>query len=180
MAFPPTVPPATRTDSTPQLTNHPGAHNQISSALTDIINQVTALTNRPQSWTKALSINPGSSPGPGTIDFPLNFGPSPITGIGLVTVTSYIGFSQSPTGQAFVNVFTNAYTAPVGGGWDVGAPAITISGATWSSGGSVSLHLPVTVGVTPSAVIRLGFSTSNCWLQAYATIHAVEGGPWPS
>jgi hypothetical protein len=40
MAFPPTVPPATRTDSTPQFTNHPGDHNQISAALSDIVNEM--------------------------------------------------------------------------------------------------------------------------------------------
>ena len=42
MAYPPTVPPATRTDSTPQFTNHPNDHNAISTALTDLVNELGA------------------------------------------------------------------------------------------------------------------------------------------
>jgi hypothetical protein len=43
MAYPPSVPPATRTDTTPQFTNHPGDHNQISAALTEILNHLAAV-----------------------------------------------------------------------------------------------------------------------------------------
>lgn len=38
MTWPPTVPPPGRTNSTPQADAHPGDHNQISGALSDIIN----------------------------------------------------------------------------------------------------------------------------------------------
>lgn len=38
MAYPPVVPPATRTNATPQADNHPADHNGISAALTDIVN----------------------------------------------------------------------------------------------------------------------------------------------
>jgi len=40
MAYPPAVPPATRNNATPQHDNHPGDHNGISAALTDIINEL--------------------------------------------------------------------------------------------------------------------------------------------
>lgn len=40
MAWPPTIPPATRTDATSQTTNHPQDHNQTSQALTDIVTRV--------------------------------------------------------------------------------------------------------------------------------------------
>lgn len=43
MPFPPAVPPNTRVDQTPQFVNHPGDHNMISNALTDIINQISAM-----------------------------------------------------------------------------------------------------------------------------------------
>jgi len=42
MAYPPTVPPNSRTDATPSVTNHPGDHNAISAAFTDIINELGA------------------------------------------------------------------------------------------------------------------------------------------
>lgn len=42
MAYPPTVPPATRTDTTPDATNHPTDHNLVSAALTDILNELGA------------------------------------------------------------------------------------------------------------------------------------------
>jgi len=38
VAYPPPVPPANRTDQTAQFTNHPNDHNQVSGALSDIIN----------------------------------------------------------------------------------------------------------------------------------------------
>lgn len=40
MAYPPTPPPTGRSDSTPLPTNHPDDHNAISTALTDIINEL--------------------------------------------------------------------------------------------------------------------------------------------
>ncbi|MET0578005.1 MAG: hypothetical protein ABW122_05060 [Ilumatobacteraceae bacterium] len=42
MAYPPTIPPATRVNATPQVDNHPSDHNTISTALTDIINELGA------------------------------------------------------------------------------------------------------------------------------------------
>jgi microcystin-dependent protein len=38
MAYPPTIPPATRTNNTPQVDDHPDDHNAIANALTDIVN----------------------------------------------------------------------------------------------------------------------------------------------
>jgi hypothetical protein len=38
MAYPPTVPPSTRANETPQADNHPSDHNAISRALSDIVN----------------------------------------------------------------------------------------------------------------------------------------------
>ena len=40
MSYPPSVPPNTRTDATPLPTNHAADHNDISNALTDIINEL--------------------------------------------------------------------------------------------------------------------------------------------
>jgi len=40
MAYPPAVPPNTRTNATPEVDNHPSDHNGISNALTDIINEL--------------------------------------------------------------------------------------------------------------------------------------------
>jgi hypothetical protein len=42
MPYPPTVPPTGRTNATPQADNHPSDHNAISTALTDIINELGA------------------------------------------------------------------------------------------------------------------------------------------
>jgi microcystin-dependent protein len=42
MAYPPTIPPATRTNNTPQVDDHPDDHNAISAALTDIVNELGA------------------------------------------------------------------------------------------------------------------------------------------
>lgn len=41
MAWPPTIPPATRSNLTPQDTDHPGDHNAISEALTDLVDRTT-------------------------------------------------------------------------------------------------------------------------------------------
>jgi microcystin-dependent protein len=43
MAYPPPVPPATRTDATVMATNHPSDHNLISSALSEILNHIATL-----------------------------------------------------------------------------------------------------------------------------------------
>ena len=43
MAYPPPVPPATRTDATVMATNHPADHNTISLALTEILNHMAAM-----------------------------------------------------------------------------------------------------------------------------------------
>lgn len=40
MAYPPTVPPPNRTNTTPQADNHPSDHNAISTALSDIVNEM--------------------------------------------------------------------------------------------------------------------------------------------
>lgn len=40
MAYPPTIPPNTRANTTPQFDNHPGDHNDISDALTDIVTEL--------------------------------------------------------------------------------------------------------------------------------------------
>jgi microcystin-dependent protein len=46
MPYPPPVPPNTRTNSTPQADNHPLDHNQISVALTELLNHIAALEAR--------------------------------------------------------------------------------------------------------------------------------------
>ena len=43
MAYPPPVPPATRTNATVMATNHPADHNAISAALTEILNHMATL-----------------------------------------------------------------------------------------------------------------------------------------
>lgn len=40
MPYPPTVPPTTRVNSTPQADNHPLDHNQLSQAITDMVNKL--------------------------------------------------------------------------------------------------------------------------------------------
>lgn len=40
MAYPPTVPPATRINATPQVDTHPADHNAISGALNDMVNEL--------------------------------------------------------------------------------------------------------------------------------------------
>jgi len=42
MAFPPTVPPATRANTTVELDAHPSDHNMIANALTDLITRLTS------------------------------------------------------------------------------------------------------------------------------------------
>lgn len=42
MAYPPTIPPNTRANTTPTFDNHPDDHNDISNALTDIVNVLGA------------------------------------------------------------------------------------------------------------------------------------------
>ena len=43
MAYPPAVPPATRTDATVMATNHPADHNLLSLALTEILNHMATM-----------------------------------------------------------------------------------------------------------------------------------------
>jgi hypothetical protein len=43
MAWPPTIPPANRTNATPQETNHPNDHNAISTALTDTVTKINGM-----------------------------------------------------------------------------------------------------------------------------------------
>ena len=43
MPWPPTIPPATRSDSTAQATVHAQDHNQASQALTDIVTKINSL-----------------------------------------------------------------------------------------------------------------------------------------
>lgn len=50
MAWPPTIPPNTRQNTTPELDNHPSDHNTIADALTAIVTQVNA-TATPTPWT---------------------------------------------------------------------------------------------------------------------------------
>ncbi len=42
MAWPPLVPPATRANNTPQLDNHPGDHNGLANAITDVVARLAA------------------------------------------------------------------------------------------------------------------------------------------
>ena len=48
MPFPPPVPPNSRTNATPQVDNHPGDHNQIADALTEIINELSRVSTNLQ------------------------------------------------------------------------------------------------------------------------------------
>ena len=43
MAYPPPVPPATRTDATVMATNHPSDHNLISAALSEMLNKIASM-----------------------------------------------------------------------------------------------------------------------------------------
>lgn len=43
MAYPPPVPPATRTNATPMVDNHPEDHNVISAALTEVLNHIATM-----------------------------------------------------------------------------------------------------------------------------------------
>lgn len=43
MPYPPVIPPNTRTNTTLQVNDHPADHNQISDALTEIVNRIAAL-----------------------------------------------------------------------------------------------------------------------------------------
>lgn len=45
MAYPPPVPPATRTDATVMATNHPSDHNLIAGALGEILNHISVMEN---------------------------------------------------------------------------------------------------------------------------------------
>lgn len=58
MAFPPTIPPATRTNATSQLDNHPSDHNAISAALTELTKHAVLDSG---SWMGAL-VNVTSGP----------------------------------------------------------------------------------------------------------------------
>lgn len=53
MPYPPHIPPATRTNSTAMASNHPTDHNDISSALTDIINELGNNPSGPQGTLQA-------------------------------------------------------------------------------------------------------------------------------
>jgi hypothetical protein len=50
MPFPPVIPPATRSNTTPQLDSHPSDHNAISNAFADIVKQLT-----PIAWVEAAA-----------------------------------------------------------------------------------------------------------------------------
>lgn len=53
MAWPPTIPPNTRANNTPELDAHPGDHNQVSNALSDLVKQLT-----PIAWVEGTASVP--------------------------------------------------------------------------------------------------------------------------
>lgn len=71
MAWPPPIPPQTRSDSTAQLSNHPDDHNQIAGAL----NELVARSHNIQFGRTQVAVDSG---GTGTITFPTPFPSIPV------------------------------------------------------------------------------------------------------
>jgi hypothetical protein len=119
----------------------------------------------PVVWSKQATINIANTTTSG-LDTTINFGPSPITGIGVVTFNSFGGFAGT-TGTATHLMYTNDYAAPGGGGW-ISYPGVGVTiaaGGTWYGAETVTLNIPLTAGVTPSVVVRLLFTTSNYYCK---------------
>jgi hypothetical protein len=106
VTWPPVIPPADRTDTTPQAGNHPGDHNQISQAFTDVVTKVddidARLPTRVQSGLTGVPYSSGTSAA-ATITFPITFTASPhvvvtvsgggnvfLAGAGTVTTTNFV------------------------------------------------------------------------------------------
>jgi hypothetical protein len=126
-------------------------------------------------WAARIPIDTGSMTG-GASDLPLVFGASPLTGIATVSVSVYVGFSQG-AGQALVLAYTNAYSAPNGGGFLAQQAAWTpfATGGTWEATATVTLVLPVTKGAVPNCAARFRYTSPNLYASGNATIQALRG-----
>lgn len=115
----------------------------------------------PVVWCKEVVLGIANATVTGT-DAVINFGPSPFTGIGVVSFNSYGGFTiGSGTGSHWI--YTNDVPSPTGGGWvSVGAP-ISVTGGAWYSPEPLTLNIPLTAGVAPSCVVRVFFTGTTNW-----------------
>src|SRR4030095_16705759 len=119
MAYPPVVPPSTRTNATPSVDNHPGDHNQISAALTEILNHIATLEQGLPLVQGALTGYTTNFAGAVGVTFPIPFRAGTVPQI--VICGAYEGFPEmlfslqssptppSATGFAFQVFNTNTH-----------------------------------------------------------------------
>lgn len=100
MAWPPIIPPATRSDTTPQLHNHPQDHNQISEALAAIVAAV-GVEIQAGTETNAHTDDHGNA----HFDFPTAFSHAPS-----VVVSPMAGSTASTSSSLFQIVGTPTAT----------------------------------------------------------------------
>jgi hypothetical protein len=182
MAYPPAVPVATRTNTTPQVDNHPGDHNGISGALTDIINELgTGPKGTYPSLTQRLAavklvsaysyqVNIANASG-GLVD--LNLPTVVATAPGWIEVDMspcYAGFGNGTVLGILAGFYTNNATGADGGAYQSYASAGVANAGTWQRCSPVSLVFPVTAGNYVPTFRGQWTSPTNCYFQGLASI----------
>ena len=118
MAWPPTIPPATRSNTTPELDNHALDHNQASEALTAIVDHVNAVSPVEVQWGyTAVSTD---SDGLADVTYPTPFTSTPVMVIctpALGTSLTLVAFVRGRYNDRFtVAVHRNNAPYDTGGG----------------------------------------------------------------
>jgi hypothetical protein len=153
MAYPPTVPPANRSNTTPQADNHPSDHNGISSALSAIVNELGSNPSGPQGSVQSRISHLENN------TLPLSGGN--MTGVIHLSDTSYdaVADNAAMPRNWIVDKFLNKSGDTMTGALSVGGdPTQTPAWKIWATGTSNSA---VNAAGSASLVLRRGIAASG-------------------
>jgi hypothetical protein len=113
MAYPPTVPSTTRTNATPQVDNHPGDHNALATALSDIVNELGPNPSGPAATIDARLLPLAGAINSGAASIDNVTPPTPFTGI-MVSAGSTVGIINGAFAFDIPLSFPNSLISIVG------------------------------------------------------------------
>lgn len=114
-------------------------------------------------------------------DLTIPFDASTVSGVGVITITTYVGFANAGTTANF-GAYTNSYSDPTTvSGWATNGYAGGLwslaSAGVWYPGPTLTLHVPVTAGGSPHAVFRIISVTTatNMYVRGSAVVQVMPG-----
>ncbi len=121
-----------------------------------------------------------TNPSPGQVrrvDVPIAFGAAPYTGVAVVVLNLYAGFTAG--GSISAGLYSDAIPAPsaVGGGFVTRSAAVTNPANAWSALPSLSLGIPVTKAAQPIVQGFVEYTNNGCYVYGFATIIYTPGPP---